>query len=652
MLLVGLIPLVSMSAISLTTVESTIRRTADESVFTLAKEIGKEVRRTVNEAYYNLVLLAENPVVTSSTANREDQKEELSKTQKYHRILKDITLLDTKGRIRASVFFSFREMWKHIHWFKSALTGNSVLSDVHGVPSPMEFVMAAAIPIKDRKGKVKGVLVGQLDMERVWRITGNVSVGKSGEVFLVDHHGMIVAAPDRDRLLEPMKYDIVRNATIKGDMGSATLHDGKTIKIATYVPIPKDPDDIPLAWSVVVVQSKNEAYAAVFRTRYGLLVAAMVCVLVIAMLSPMLSRQVSDRVSTLVAATHRLGEGDFSAQVEDLGKDEIGELGRAFGWAGQQLAVSRQQILEYSQNLEELVEKRTAELKATQAQLVETAHMAGMAQMATGVLHNIGNAINSVNVRLKLAEERISKFNFKRLMQAAEMLESNSGELDHSLAEEPRGPKLLAYVKVALTSMDGHRRDVLSDMHFLSHQVSHVCEIVALQQSYAHEKKGLREVYRINEIVMDAVRMQSDILQRDNITVETDFSYTKPMLLDRYQLIQVLVNLVKNAIQAIEAQAPERKVIYIATRRAENRERKSPMLEVAVRDTGVGFTQDLKNKLFTYGFTTKEKGKGFGLHFCANYLQSIGGSIQAESTGPGKGAEFIIRIPIEKPKNK
>lgn len=350
--------------------------------------------------------------------------------------------------------------------------------------------------------------------------------------------------------------------------------------------------------------------------------------------------------------TH-LGNVAFSVQVKDSGKDEIGELGRAFNRASRELVVSQQKVVEYSEHLEELVDKRTAELKATQAQLIETAHMAGMAEVATGVLHNIGNAINSVNIRLKLAKEGIDKLDVKNLAKATDVLESNSGQLDDYLARDARGQKILPYMTIALNNMAEQRDQILSDMQFLDGQVAHVCEIVTLQQSYAKGKEGLREEYRINDILTDSIRMQSDILERNRIIVETDFSYSKPMLLDRNQLIQVLVNLIKNAAQSIITHASDDKVIHISTQLSENSGGKSPMLKVVIRDTGVGFSPDLKDKIFNYGFSTKKDGgKGFGLHTCANYLQSIGGSIRAESDGPGKGAQLIVKVPIESPKTK
>jgi len=646
LLMVGFIPIAVMSGFYLTKVENMVRSTTHGALAALATEVGKEVEREVREGYKNILLLAQNPVIVSSTASRQEQQEELTRTQKFHRIFKDISFLNTKGQVRASVFYSFRGEWNATDWFKSASAGKSVLSDVHAVPYPFEVVMTAAAPVRDKEGSVKGVLVGQLDMERVWGITRNVSAGKKGSVLLVDQHGILIASPDPKQLLEPVQYNAIHTAAVRGEKAVFRLNGKTGPEVGVSVPITRDDlEDEPLAWSVVILQAQNEAYAPVYRARYGVLLAVMACLLLVGILSPALSCQVSNRVSKLVEAAKHLGQGNLSEKIEDLGGDEIGDLGRAFNWASNQLASSRQKIIEYNEHLEELVKVRTSELEAVHTQLVEAAHMAGMAEIATGVLHNIGNAINSVNIRINLVKEKIDCINVQRLLQVAELFESNAGKLDNYLSSDPRGQKVLPYLKLTLNNLHDHREDILSDLHFLDSQVNHICEIVILQQSYAKGKGEFRESCRIDEILMDSVRIQKDFLDRNEIAIETDFTYSEPMLLERHQLIQVFVNLIRNAAQSIAA-AQAHGIISLFIRLAEDSG--SPMVEVSIKDTGAGFPPELKTTIFQYGFSTKKEGKGFGLHFCANYIQSIGGSIRAESEGPDRGAQLIVQIPIER----
>ncbi|RPI42706.1 MAG: sensor histidine kinase, partial [Bacteroidetes bacterium] len=205
------------------------------------------------------------------------------------------------------------------------------------------------------------------------------------------------------------------------------------------------------------------------------------------------------------------------------------------------------------------------------------------------------------------------------------------------------------YMKLLSGRMAEDHQRISRDVEFLEEQVQHICNVITLQQSYAKGDRLVREEHRIDEILMDSIRMHSDMLDKNGIRVKTDFAYREPMLLNRHQLIQVFVNLIKNASQSIESWVSDEKAIYIATRLIDDPTKGDPFVEVSIRDTGGGFPREIKDQLFTFGFTTKnEGGKGFGLHFCATCLQGIHGSIRAESDGPGTGATFFVYIPIDK----
>ena len=646
LLVVGLIQLLILSCFLFTHVESTLRTTINKSLFSLATEVGLQVNRVVYEAYQNILLLSQNPIIASSKASREDQKKELVKTQNFHRIFKDITLLDPAGDIRASVLYSFRGSWKATYWFQSAIQGEAVISDVYAILYPFDIVMTVAAPFNNEYGDIAGVLVGQIEMERIWEITRNVSVGKEGEVFLVDHKGLIIAAPDPSQILERIPFeDIYQNVT-QGIAGVMEAKNEGRDYLAVLVPIGGLNS---LEWSVVMIQPKSSAYASVYHLRPGLMFALFICLTVIIVLSPLVSRQVTRRIHRLVDATRSLGKSEVPIQVGYLGTDEIGELGSAFNRASLELSIYQKKIMEYSEHLEAMVEQRTAELKRTQEKLVKTAHMAGMAEVASGVIHNIGNAINSVNIRLRFIKEILENLRCNRLMDALEMLESHTGRLDRYLKRDPRGEKIIPYMKLSLEQMLEQQKEILVDINFLDNQVKHICDMITIQQSYANGDKGVCEELQITEILIDAIRMQSDMLEKNNVHIQSDFTYFERTLLNRNQLIQVFVNLIKNACQSIASAEPDERLIYISTRVVNDNGHKNPMLEISFRDTGGGFSPEIRKKMFNYGFTTKDTGgKGFGLHFSANYLQSIRGEIRAESEGPGKGATFFVKIPIER----
>ena len=219
MLMVGFIPLTIMSINSFTRVENSIKVVSDNALNNLAVQLGKEILRTVNEGYLNILLLAQNPIVQSSASNRQAIQAELIKTHKFHRIFKDITLLDPNGQVITSARYSFRGTWKMTRWFKAALEGKTVFSNVHAVLYPYDIVMTVATPVRNPEENLIGVLIGQIEMERVWRITKDFSIGKDSEVIILDDSEIVISALDSNLILDPIRPDSLRNAVRQNRAG-------------------------------------------------------------------------------------------------------------------------------------------------------------------------------------------------------------------------------------------------------------------------------------------------------------------------------------------------------------------------------------------------------------------------------------------------
>lgn len=357
MLIVGLLPLILMGGISLTEVEESVRRSTHDALTTIATQTGTEVLRTVREGYRNVLLLAQNPVIISTTASRREQYEELRKSQELYPIFKDLAVLTEDGQIRASVFYSFRGYWKMTTWFQRAIKGETVVSAVHADLYPFDVVITVATPVRADDERIIGVLVGQLDMRSVLEIIGSVSAGNDSEILVVDEKGVVVAAPDSDSLLEPVKYDPIRAAVRNRERGISLFEWDNDAKVAVCVPIEENTDSHFLDWTAVIVRSQREAYASLYRARAALILAGVASFFIVCVISMFLSGQISGRVRKLLAATHRLGKSDFSGKVEAGGKDEIGELAEAFNQANEQLAASQQRNREAEEALRE-TEKR------------------------------------------------------------------------------------------------------------------------------------------------------------------------------------------------------------------------------------------------------------------------------------------------------
>jgi signal transduction histidine kinase len=288
-------------------------------------------------------------------------------------------------------------------------------------------------------------------------------------------------------------------------------------------------------------------------------------------------------------------------------------------------------------------EKRhSAQLAEAQERLMTLSRQAGMAEIATGILHNVGNVLNSVNVSTALVAGRIRESRVGKLVSLIHMLEEHSGDLQEFLAKDPKGQHVLPYLAKLGAHFQSERDDLLAELESLSSHVDHIKQIVATQQSYA-KVSGLVENVRLSDMVEDALRILEPELVRHKIQVERDFEPLPTIAAEKHQILQILLNLLRNANQALkQAGEEEGPVIRVRIRRlGESR------ISLAVRDNGVGLPPENLTRIFGHGFTTKINGHGFGLHSCALAASQMGGSLRAESEGPGRGATFTLELPLK-----
>ncbi|HWH84361.1 MAG TPA: ATP-binding protein, partial [Burkholderiaceae bacterium] len=324
---------------------------------------------------------------------------------------------------------------------------------------------------------------------------------------------------------------------------------------------------------------------------------------------------------------NRLSRGAFSA-------DRLDAVTLIAG----QLAVSLENALLY-QELEQRVEQRTLELRQTQAELVGTARRAGMAEIATNVLHNVGNILNSVNVSAGVVSAKLRASKSQGLSKAMQLMDAHRADLGHFLTQDEKGRLLPEYLSQLAQALGRERQELIDELGHLSTSVDHIKNVVATQQSYAGNSSVLEPV-RLGELVEDALRMSDDSLVRHRVTVVKEFAPVPLAPLDKTRVMQILVNLISNAKQAMEevSHAEHRMTLQVDV--AEN------SLRVRVKDEGVGITPENLTRIFEHGFTTRKEGHGFGLHSCALAATQMGGTLTAHSDGPGRGALFTLELPM------
>lgn len=273
-------------------------------------------------------------------------------------------------------------------------------------------------------------------------------------------------------------------------------------------------------------------------------------------------------------------------------------------------------------------------------QLVESSRQAGMAEVATGVLHNVGNILNSVNVSANLLKQRISTGQIDRLENAAAIIEENAGDLATFLALDERGKHFPKFIKSLSESFKTDRQLQMDEINALTKNVDHIKEIVSMQQSFA-TKSGMTELIDPRELIDDAIRINDFGEIGSRVDIIREFDDVPMIQLQRHDFMQIAVNLIKNAMQATEQSDASEKVVRVRVKR------ENDFVRIDVTDNGVGIAKKNLTSIFQHGFTTKKNGHGFGLHSSANAAREMGGSLSVESEGLGLGATFTLRLPVQ-----
>ena len=291
----------------------------------------------------------------------------------------------------------------------------------------------------------------------------------------------------------------------------------------------------------------------------------------------------------------------------------------------------------------DITERKRAEvkLKTAQEKLLETAREVGMAEVATGVLHNVGNVLNSVSVTAESVQKRVRNSKISYLADVVGLLEEHSAELSTFMANEERGKKIPAFLANLSKELIDEQERCLEALEELTKHVQHVGDIIQLQQSHS-KTKGLIEPTSIEELVEDTLKINAEMITRNKVEVKREIADLPTLLLDRHKVLQILTNLISNAIYALSKSSRDDKILKICVK-----ELKSGFIRINVCDNGIGIPKENLTRIFEHGFTTKKTGHGFGLHSTALSANELNGSIKTHSDGPGKGAVFTVELPFK-----
>ncbi|MFL1494811.1 DAHL domain-containing protein [Pseudomonas antarctica] len=293
-----------------------------------------------------------------------------------------------------------------------------------------------------------------------------------------------------------------------------------------------------------------------------------------------------------------------------------------------------------NESLEQRVEERTRELKDAQSELLDSARQAGMAEIATNVLHNVGNVLNSVNISAELVTRKLRNSKALGLGKAMQLINEHPEDLGTYLREDEKGKLLPGYLNQLVNAIAIEQQGLTDELAQLSKSVDHIKDIVSTQQSYAGVS-SLLEPVQIGALMDDALRMNSGALSRHHVTVVKEYAEVPELMADKHRLLLIMVNLISNAKYAMSNLTDRSRQITLSITTVEG-----SLLQISVKDEGEGIPAENMTRIFTHGFTTRKEGHGFGLHSCALAAIEMNGRLTAHSDGPGKGAVFTLQIPL------
>jgi DNA-binding response OmpR family regulator/anti-sigma regulatory factor (Ser/Thr protein kinase) len=346
---------------------------------------------------------------------------------------------------------------------------------------------------------------------------------------------------------------------------------------------------------------------------------------------------------------HLLARVSYMLSAQEVQSADAMQMGVSVTFSNQRFFITadRLQILNLLLSTYEAAVQQTRDLRAAQVelekaqrQLIETSRRAGMAEVATNVLHNVGNALNSVNISAALIADKARKSKVPNLARICSMLRENAGDLGAFLSTDPKGKQVPFFLEALAKHLTADQVSMEEEAASLAANVEHIKQIVAMQQNHGRVS-GVVENLDLAGLIEDALRLHDGSFLGHELEVVRDFAPDLPQVgLDKHKVLQILISIFSNAKSACDDSGRPDKRITVRLAFTNG------CVRIAVADNGVGIPPENLTRIFQLGFTTKKDGLGFGLHNAANAAREMGGSLIAHSKGPGEGASFTLELPV------
>lgn len=281
-----------------------------------------------------------------------------------------------------------------------------------------------------------------------------------------------------------------------------------------------------------------------------------------------------------------------------------------------------------------------------QKKITELSRLAGMSEVASSVLHNVGNTLNSINISVEVMQDKLHSSQEGKLSHVSALLTEHREDLASFLVSDPRGQNISEFLRLLAAELGTEKRDLLKEVEYLKTHLDRVKKIIEMQQSMSN-RIYLSEEIDLEEVFDQATHMNTMTSDHANITFIYDFYPVKKSTTDRIKLLQILINLIKNGMDALIESTTEEKQLMLCLKEVD-----ADHFMIQVSENGIGIAPEDISKIFTSGYTTKKTGHGYGLHSSAIFAHELGGDLQVQSEGPGCGAIFTLVLPYQAPLKK
>jgi len=285
-------------------------------------------------------------------------------------------------------------------------------------------------------------------------------------------------------------------------------------------------------------------------------------------------------------------------------------------------------------------------MREVQSQLRDKSREAGMATVTAGVLHDLGNALSILSASSGLIHNTLLRSKMAKLERVAALLKQREHDIQAFLSQDDRGRNLPAFLAQLAEHLQAERATVIRESEVIRDCAEHVFRIIAVQEPFAKTHDKLRELVSADKLVEDAVKLKNGAFEEHGVEIYRDYAPTTAVSVDRHKALQILLNLLTNAVDALRAAPRTDRQIKLSTSQVNG------LVCIEISDNGPGIDARHLAHVFDQGFTTKVDGHGFGLHASANWARDLDGRLCVRSEGLGKGAGFILELPAAAPRTE